>query len=92
MQWTMERTRRFGDWNQRLQFPCRESIVSPRLLDSVLGRGEGSLGPRRLPTYPPVVRGIDAGLQAKHGLISHDLEGESMCWQHWSARMQAQSY
>jgi hypothetical protein len=91
MQWTLERTRRFGDWNQRLQFPGCESIVSPRLLDSILGRGEGALGPRRLPPYLPVVRGIDVGLQAEHGLISHDLQGESVCWLHWSARVQAQS-
>ena len=91
MQWTLENTRRFGDWNQRLQFPCRESIVSPCLLDSVLRRGEGTLGPRRLPSYLPVVRDIDVGLQAKHGLISHDLVGEGVLWVHWSARKQAQS-
>jgi hypothetical protein len=65
--------------------------MSPRLLDSVPGTGEGTLRPRRLLSYLPVVRDIDVGLQAKHGLISHDLVGHGVLWLHWSARKQAQS-
>jgi hypothetical protein len=65
--------------------------MSPRLLDSVPGTGEGTHRARHLLSYLPVVCGIDAGLQAKHGLISHDLVGEGVLWVHWSARKQAQS-
>jgi hypothetical protein len=66
-------------------------MVSPRLLDSVPGRGEGTLGPRRLLSYRPVVRDTDVGLKAKHGLISHDMVGDGVLWHHWRARKQAQS-